>query len=85
MSEFSIDDLKRILRKAAGEDETTSLDGDILELSFQDLGYDSLARMEAVSLTEREYGISLSEEEMDAIVTPGEFLAFVNGRISAAA
>lgn len=54
-------------------------------VSFQDLGYDSLARMEAVGLTERAYGISLSEEEMEAIITPCAFLTLVNDRIRVAA
>ncbi|MFI9724244.1 acyl carrier protein [Streptomyces sp. NPDC052396] len=85
MSQFTIDDLKNMLRKAAGEDETTHLDGDILDVSFEDLGYDSLARMETVSLTERAYGIALAEEEIEAITSPREFLGFVNDRIKAAA
>ncbi|MGW3202904.1 hypothetical protein [Streptomyces sp. NPDC001135] len=45
----------------------------------------SPARMEAVGLTERAYGISRFEEETEAIITPRAFLTLVNDRIRVAA
>lgn len=85
MQKFTVTDLARILRAAAGEDEALDLDADILELSFADLGYDSLAVMETSSRVEREFGVLLPEEEMSDIETPVQFIAFVNEQLSAKA
>jgi act minimal PKS acyl carrier protein len=82
MQKFTVADLARILRAAAGEDEALDLDADILELSFADLGYDSLAVMETSSRVEREFSVLLPEEEMSDIGTPVQFIAFVNEQLS---
>jgi act minimal PKS acyl carrier protein len=73
MSEFTIDDLKRIMRQCAGEDESVGLDG---------LGYDSLALLETASRTEREFGVKLPEELMGDVATARDYLSFVNGRLA---
>jgi minimal PKS acyl carrier protein len=85
MANFTMADLVRIMRAAAGEDESVCLDGSILDVPFSDLGYDSLAVMETSSRVEREFGLSLPEEAMGSIDTPKEFIDFVNGRLAAAA
>ncbi|MGF7236706.1 MAG: acyl carrier protein [Frankia sp.] len=85
MTEFTRVDLARTMRMAAGEDESVDLDGDILDLSFEDLGYDSLAVMETASAVEREFALTLPEEDMSTIETPREFLALVNDRLKASA
>jgi acyl carrier protein len=85
MRTFTLDTLKKIMREAAGEDEIASLDGDFEQLSFTDLGYDSLALMETASWVEREFGLALPEEEMADVVTPADFVDFVNGRLAEAA
>jgi act minimal PKS acyl carrier protein len=82
MSEFTIDDLKRIMRQCAGEDESVGLDGDILDRSFDELGYDSLALLETASRTEREFGVKLPEELMGDVATARDYLSFVNGRLA---
>jgi minimal PKS acyl carrier protein len=84
MDKFTMADLVRVMRAAAGEDEAINLDGDILEVSFADLGYDSLAVMETASRVEREYGVSLPEETMATIETPKEFVELVNGQLTTA-
>lgn len=85
VEKFTATDLARIIRAAAGEDESINLDGDILKLSFADLGYDSLAVMETASRVEREFGVPLPEEKMSEIETPKEFIAFVNEQLTAKA
>ena len=76
---LTIDDLKRILRECAGADEQIDLDGDILDIEFIDLGYDSLAMLETSSRIEREYGIKLDDDIVVSATTPRAFLALVNG------
>ena len=83
MTTFSVDDLVRVMRAAAGEDESVNLEGNILDLSFSELGYDSLAVMETASRVEREFGVNLPEETMASIETPKEFLDVVNGELAA--
>ena len=43
---FSSDDLKGIMRKCAGMEDSIDLNGPVLDLSYTDMGYDSLAVLE---------------------------------------
>ena len=78
MTQFTLDDLKRALRTAAGEDESVDLDGDILDTDFGDLGYDSLAILETASLVERGFDVQLPDDGVGMQHTPGKFIDFVN-------
>jgi act minimal PKS acyl carrier protein len=82
--ELTIDDLKRILRESAGEEEGIDLDGDILDLTFEDLGYDSLALLETGSRIEREHGIELEDTAITVAETPRVLLTVVNEQLAAA-
>jgi act minimal PKS acyl carrier protein len=85
MEKFTVADLARIIRAAAGEDESLDLDSKILEHSFTDLGYDSLAVMETASRVEREFDVLIPEEEMVDIETPRQFITLVNDHLTAKA
>ncbi|HEX5400929.1 MAG TPA: acyl carrier protein [Pseudonocardiaceae bacterium] len=80
--EMTIDDLRRILRESAGEDEDVDLDGDIIDVEFADLGYDSIALLETGGYIERERGVSLDEESVTSAETPRKFLAVVNDSLN---
>ncbi|MER7582744.1 acyl carrier protein [Kitasatospora sp. NPDC096140] len=82
MSAFTIEDLKRIMRDCAGEEESVDLDGEILDLRFEELGYDSLALIETTSRISREFGVQLPEEELGEIGTVRELLELINQRLS---
>ncbi|HEX5404390.1 MAG TPA: acyl carrier protein [Pseudonocardiaceae bacterium] len=82
MNEFTMDDLRKIMRESAGEDGSGTLDGDILDNSFEELGYDSLALMETTSRIERALSVTLPEEDMADVSTPRDLLAFVNGQLT---
>jgi acyl carrier protein len=79
---FTLDDLRRILVAGAGTDESVDLDGDVLDVTFQDLNYDSLALLETAGRIEREYGVSLDEGLADG-ATPRSLLAVVNAQLNA--
>lgn len=83
MSEFTLDDLRRILRAGAGD--SGALDGDITDVPFTELGYDSLAMLELSSRIEREYGVPVPDDAALAMRTPAAALAFVNDRLTASA
>lgn len=81
MRQFTIDDLKRILLEGAGADEGVDLHGDILDSSFDDLGYESLAMLETSSRIEREYGITLDDTAVTDAGTPRALLDVVNAHL----
>lgn len=83
MRDLTIEELARIMRTCAGVDESVSLDGDIYDVAFSDLGYDSLALMETTARVEREFGLSLPDETA-AAKTPRDFLNAVNAHLGTA-
>jgi act minimal PKS acyl carrier protein len=74
---MTIDDLRRILAECAGEDESGDLHGDILDTSFSDLGYDSLALMETATRIKHEFGVEISDEDIAVVETPRLLLDMV--------
>ena len=84
MPSLTLTDLKTILRAVAGEDEAISLDGDILDTPFTDLGYDSLALLETAGRITRDYGVALSEEDVDNSETPRSLLDRINQALARA-
>jgi act minimal PKS acyl carrier protein len=83
MSQFTLDDLRRILREGAGD--SGALDGDIADAIFSDLGYDSLALLELSSRVEREYHVSIPDDAALAMRTPAAAVAYVNDRLATSA
>ncbi len=75
---ITIENLKQILRTCAGVDEEASLEGDISDTDFTDLGYDSLAVLEVSSHIQREYGVKLDDDTVTSAATPRALLAAVN-------
>ncbi|MGW3135053.1 acyl carrier protein [Streptomyces sp. NPDC001139] len=74
---MTLDDLIRILVRSAGEGEPLRHEGDILDISFIDLGYDSLALMETVSAIEQQYNVSIPDEDVTGQDTPRSLLELV--------
>jgi len=85
MNRMTFDDLKVILIESAGEDEETSLDGDVLDVPFTDLGYDSLALLETAAIVSRRYGATVPDDDVTAAQTPRQLLDAVNDAMSNAA
>lgn len=79
--EFTVDDLKRILREGAGADEAVDLDGEILDTDFESLGYESLAMLETGSRIEREFGVMLDDDALTEARTPRALIEAVNGAL----
>jgi act minimal PKS acyl carrier protein len=81
-TDFTLEDLKRILREAAGAG--VDLDSDILDDTFEDLGYDSLALLETGSRVEREFGITLDDATLAEAHTPAALIEAVSVCLAAA-
>jgi minimal PKS acyl carrier protein len=82
MSELELTDLVTILRECAGEDETSNLEGDILDAEFGELGYDSIAMLETASRIQIRYGVVLSDEDVAEATSPRVLLRMVNRTIA---
>ena len=62
-------DLRRILLEGAGAVQGVDLNGEILDSSFEDLGYDSIAIMETAARISREYGVDpLERHHVDEVM-----------------
>lgn len=79
---FALGELIEIMRSCAGVDETVDLGGEITEMAFSELGYDSLAVLEVTGHIERTYDVTLPDEAVAEIATPGELVAYVNTRMT---
>ncbi|GAA2789714.1 acyl carrier protein [Saccharopolyspora taberi] len=77
-TKLTLDDLTRILREGAGEQEDVDLSGDILDTEFAELGYDSLALLETAARISREYGLTIDDDAATAATTPRKLLDVVN-------
>ncbi len=78
MPRMELKDLTTLLRECAGEDESVNLDGEVLDLTFTDLGYDSLAVLQTTGRIERDYGVTLDEDAAGEANTPRKFIDLVN-------
>lgn len=82
MEHLELNDLKTLLRECAGIEEGVDLDGDVLDVPFLALGYDSLALLQTTGRIERDWNITLDEESLDEAETPRDYLALVNRALS---
>ncbi|HEY0168621.1 MAG TPA: acyl carrier protein [Jatrophihabitans sp.] len=82
MTSLTLDRLRMIMRDCAGENEAIDLNGDIGEVTFMDLGYDSLALLETASRLEREFDVSLEDDSVSEEETPNALIELVNAKSS---
>ncbi|MVU81323.1 actinorhodin polyketide synthase [Nocardia sp. ET3-3] len=78
---FDLEALRNILRACAGEPDGIDLASDIGEMTFEDLGYDSIALMETAASVEREFGIAIADDDLVDIETPTAFVDWVRDRL----
>lgn len=79
MSEkFTLERLRELMRSCAGVEESVDLDGDIADVEFEELGYDSLAVLEVASQVQREYGVPMPDECTQYMLTPRQAVDYIN-------
>ncbi|MEV4498043.1 acyl carrier protein [Micromonospora arborensis] len=78
MTTLELPVLRDILRECAGEDDAADLQGDILDVPFSDLGYDSLALLETASVIQRRFGARLADDAVTRAETPRALLDLTN-------
>ena len=82
MATLDLSALRDILRECAGENESADLAGDILDVSFSDLGYDSLALLETAGVIQRRFGARLQDDAVTQVQTPRALLDLTNRAIA---
>jgi act minimal PKS acyl carrier protein len=75
---FDLAELRRILRDVGGTAPGVDLEADILDTSFDELGYDSLALMEAAARIQQEFGVRLDDDTVFETSSPRGLLAAVS-------
>ncbi|MGH8907105.1 MAG: acyl carrier protein [Egibacteraceae bacterium] len=81
MREFTLDDLKYIMRTSVGVDESVDLDGDILDVPFTELGYDSLALLEIAGSIEQQFNVLIPDDAALDMQTPRAAIDCINRQV----
>lgn len=78
VTNFTSDDLTRILREGAGMDEGVELADDV---TFDKIGCDSLALLETCGRIEREYGVRFEDGDLEDLDTPRLLVEHVRSQL----
>jgi minimal PKS acyl carrier protein len=81
MTEFTLDDLKVIMRSCAGVDESVDLESDIIDVPFAELNYDSLAVLEIAGRIQQEFDVCIPDEVILDMKTPRTMIDHVNQQL----
>jgi acyl carrier protein len=79
MAEFTFADVKNILVNRIGLPEDAVTDDP--NLSFEDLGLDSLAFVEIQLAIQQDYGFTIPDEDAEKITTIGDAIEYSNRRL----
>jgi acyl carrier protein len=79
-AQFGFEDLKRILVDRVGIPEDDVKDDP--DLTFDEMGLDSLAFVEIQLAMEQEYGFTVEDGDAERIHTVGEAISYVNERLA---
>ena len=79
---FNSDDLTVIMRQCAGFDHAVDLDLSVLDHSYEQMGFDSLAVLEIQAEIERQLGVRL-RTDMELSSTPAATISSVNDLLKA--
>lgn len=82
MAELNLDVLRDIMNTCSGAEDAGDISGEIGDVEFRELGYDSLAVLEIVSQVQRRFGVAVPDEAVERIQTPGQLLSFVNSSVA---
>jgi act minimal PKS acyl carrier protein len=73
-----MEDLKRALREGSGVDESIDLDLKVETMTFEELGYDSLAILETGLRLGREHGVEIADDDLADVERPQELVSAIN-------
>ncbi|WP_181763846.1 acyl carrier protein [Streptomyces albidus (ex Kaewkla and Franco 2022)] len=80
MAEMTFEELRTMMREAAGEGDDVDLGGDIARTPFGELEFDSLALMEMAARIKQEHGVEVPDDDLPELKTPQMMLDYVNAQ-----
>jgi act minimal PKS acyl carrier protein len=84
MATFTLNDLKQVMESCADALSTdVELAGDVGDVAFTDLGFDSLDVLEIATRIQQDLGIRIPDEAIADMKTPNDVTAYVNERQAA--
>ncbi len=81
MPTFTETDIREIMAGVADEDVEVDLNGDILDVEFDELGFDSLAKLDIITSIQQDRHIAIPDDAIDGMRTPRDIIAYVSGRL----
>jgi minimal PKS acyl carrier protein len=84
MAGFTLTEFRQIVDQCYEGADAGVLDESALETEFDDLGFDSIVVYEITVRIQDDFGVAISDDELDGLTTPGAFIAFVDAKIPAA-
>ncbi|WP_042388935.1 MULTISPECIES: acyl carrier protein [Streptacidiphilus] len=88
MATYTVQELTAALRECAGDSDTYDLstaDDSVLDVTFFELGYDSLAVLQVTGVIGRQLGIQIEDDAVAQAETPRLLLKIINAAPSRAA
>lgn len=83
MAGFTLTDLRQVVAQCFEGADAEALDAAALDTRFTDLGYDSIVVYEIVVRIQDDHGVSIPDEALDELDTPGALIAYVDARVPA--
>lgn len=83
MNQLTLADIRDLIRRNAGESEEIDLDGDILDVPFDELNCESLALLGMAAQIQNLCQVDISGDVVTDLRTPRMMLAYVNERSAA--
>jgi minimal PKS acyl carrier protein len=81
---FTQDTLRDIMRACAGPGKHPELEGEFIDASYEDLGFDSLAVLQLATRIQQALGVPFPDETVAEMVTPRHILDYVTTRLAVA-
>ena len=80
---FTTNELREIMRSCAGPGEHPELEGEFIDTSYEDLGFDSLAVLELATRIQQDLGVPFPDDAVAEMLTPHDVLDYVNQQMAA--
>ncbi|QEU89963.1 acyl carrier protein [Streptomyces kanamyceticus] len=78
MTGITAQDMVRLLTESAGDLDFSGPPEDVLDLTFEELGCDSLALLETAARIQQDYGVELPDDLATGLATPRSLMEAIN-------
>ena len=80
---FTVNTLRDIMKVCAGPGEHPELEGEFVDVTYEDLGFDSLAVLQLATRIQQDLGVPVPDDAVAEMVRPRDFLEYVNKQMAA--